>query len=144
MDNYYNLVTGILNIASKHKQIKDTYYGDIYEFHNTKNRKYCTFVMTDGVNHSFRGDYNLYNFTFFVTDRLLSNNDNLLEVQSNCKTILDQIILKIRQEYGIEVTSFTFYQEEEKFADLCAGCFASVIIEFPQEDVCEDDTVFNN
>ena len=114
MNNYYNIVTKILDIAKKHIFIKEAHYGDIYEFHNSGNRNYSTFVLTQGENNQINENYTQYNFTAFVTDRLTDDEKNLLEVQSNCATILNQIMIEIQDklEYFSESETMSFWKEK--------------------------------
>lgn len=139
MNNYYNIVTKILEIAKKHIFIKEAHYGDIYEFHNSGNRNYSTFVLTQGENNQINENYTQYNFTAFVTDRLTDDEKNLLEVQSNCATILNQIMIEIKDEleYFSESETMSFWKE--KFNDLCAGCFIQFSLQVPNDYICNND-----
>ena len=139
MNNYYNIVTKILDIAKKHIFIKEAHYGDIYEFHNSGNRNYSTFVLTQGENNQINENYTQYNFTAFVTDRLTDDEKNLLEVQSNCATILNQIMIEIQDklEYFSESETMSFWKE--KFNDLCAGCFIQFSLQVPNDYICNND-----
>ena len=139
MNNYYNIVTKILEIAKKHVFIKEAHYGDIYEFHNSGNRNYSTFVLTQGENNQINENYTQYNFTAFVTDRLTDDEKNLLEVQSNCATILNQIMIEIQDEleYFSESETMSFWKE--KFNDLCAGCFIQFSLQVPNDYICNND-----
>lgn len=139
MNNYYNIVTKILEIAKKHIFIKEAHYGDIYEFHNSGNRNYSTFVLTQGENNQINENYTQYNFTAFVTDRLTDDEQNLLEIQSNCATILNQIMIEIQDklEYFSESETMSFWKE--KFNDLCAGCFIQFSLQVPNDYICNDD-----
>ena len=139
MNNYYNIVTKILEIAKKHIFIKEAHYGDIYEFHNSGNRNYSTFVLTQAENNQINENYTQYNFTAFVTDRLTDDEKNLLEVQSNCATILNQIMIEIQDklEYFSESETMSFWKE--KFNDLCAGCFIQFSLQVPNDYICNND-----
>lgn len=139
MNNYYNIVTKILEIAKKHIFIKEAHYGDIYEFHNSGNRNYSTFVLTQGESNQINENYTQYNFTAFVTDRLTDDEKNLLEVQSNCATILNQIMIEIQDEleYFSESETMSFWKE--KFNDLCAGCFIQFSLQVPNDYICNND-----
>lgn len=136
-NNYYNIVDAILTTAKKHKLINDTYYGDIYEFHNSGNRKYSTFVLTS-VNTVEGDDITTYSFNAFVTDRLTDDKSNLIEVQSLSKTILSQILKECFENIG-DIT-YTFWTE--KFNDLCAGCYASFSVSIPNEFTCTDKNIW--
>lgn len=138
MNNYYSIVKSILEIAKSHIFIKEAHYGDIYEFHNSGNRVYSTFVLTQGENNQVNENYTQYNFTAFVTDRLTDDENNLLEVQSNCATILNQIMIEIQDklEYFSGTESMSFWKE--KFNDLCAGCFITFSLNIPNDYICND------
>lgn len=136
--NYFELCTNILNNAGKHKFVKEVYYGDVYEFNNLPNRKYPNFVLTANGS-SVSGDITTYQFNAFLTDRLLDDKSNTLEVQSECKTILEQIFAN--GFTGLDNISYTVWTE--KFNDLCAGCYASFSISLPNELICADDNLFD-
>lgn len=135
--NYFTLIHTILDTASKHKLIEETYYGDIYEFENQPSRKYSNFVLTT-TNTTEGEDITTYNFTAFVTDRLTDDKSNLIEVQSVSKTILSQILKETFDQIG-DIT-YTFWTE--KFNDLCAGCYASFSVSVPNEFTCADENMF--
>lgn len=135
--NYFTLVNTILETAGKHKLIRETYYGDIYEFENRGSRQYNNFVLTiQGVTES--NDITTYQFNAFVTDRLTDDKSNLIEVQSLSKTILSQILKKCFD--NISDITYTFWTE--KFNDLCAGCYANFSISLPNEAICTDENSF--
>lgn len=136
--NYFELCTNILNNAGKHKFVREVYYGDVYEFNNLPNRKYPNFVLTANGS-SVSGDITTYQFNAFLTDRLVDDKSNTLEVQSECKTILEQIFAN--GFTGLDNISYTVWTE--KFNDLCAGCYASFSISLPNELICVDDDLFN-
>lgn len=139
VNNYYNIVDAILTTAKKHKLINDTYYGDIYEYHNSGVRKYSTFVLTS-VNTVESENITTYNFNAFVTDRLTDDKSNLIEVQSISKTILSQILKECFDNIG-DIT-YTFWTE--KFNDLCAGCYASFSVSVPNEFICADESIWRD
>lgn len=137
--NYFELVKSILTMAGKHKLVNEVFYGDVYEFHNSGNRKYCTFVLTN-TNATESGDTTTYTFNAFVTDRMTDDKLNKLEVQSLSKTILEQILAECFD--SLDSTTYTFWTE--KFNDLCAGCYASFSVSLPNELICTDDDVWRD
>lgn len=136
-NNYYYIVTTILDVAKKHKLIQETYYGDIYEFENSGSRKYFNFVLTSNTTTE-SDDITTYSFNAFVTDRLTDDKSNLIEVQSASKTILSQILKETFDQ--IDDITYTFWTE--KFNDLCAGCYASFSVSVPNEFTCADENIW--
>lgn len=134
--SFLEVVNNILNVASSHNLIKEVHYGSIYDFENSGDRKYSNFVLTE--NTATRNEYStIYNFTAFVTDRLLNDESNKLEVQSLSKTILEEILLKLE---NVSTFNFTFWTD--KFTDICAGCYCTFDIEVPNEMACVDEESF--
>ena len=135
--NYFELVKTILETAKKHKYIEEVNYGDIYEFNNQPTRKYSNFsLFCQSCNDS--GDTTTYTFVAYVTDRLLDDSSNKLEVQSLSKTILEQILAECFD--SLDSTTYTFWTE--KFNDLCAGCYVTFSVTLPKELICVDDDLF--
>ena len=136
---FKNIVNNILTIAQSHKLIQEVYYGSIYDFENNGVRKYSNFVLTENTAVTDENDVTTYNFTAFVTDRLLVNESNKLEVQSISKTILEEIIVKLNEIFTIENITFTFWTD--KFTDVCAGCYVTFDLLAEAEVVCVDGSL---
>lgn len=141
MNNYYNIVKSILQIASNHQFVSETHYGDIFEFLNSGDRKYINCTLVEQSGSQYNEDFNTFNFVLYITDRLDESGSNLLEVHSVTKTIAEQIMTEIKEkEPDWTISSETFTPFKWKFSDLCAGIFVNLAIQVPAEIICDEDS----
>lgn len=137
MDNYYSVVSKILNLASKQNFVQEVHYGDAIDWLGSGDHKYCSFCVVEQPNNQFGEQFNIFNFVLYIVDRLEEDNSNLLEVHSNTKTIGEHLLKMMPDDWTIVNQSFTPFKY--KFADLCAGNFVTISLQVPVEFVCEDD-----
>lgn len=137
MDNYYSVVSKILNLASKQNFVQEVHYGDAIDWLGSGDHKYCSFCVVEQPNNQFGEQFNIFNFVLYIVDRLEEDNSNLLEVHSNTKTIGEHLLRMMPDDWTIVNQSFTPFKY--KFADLCAGNFVTISLQVPVEFVCEDD-----
>ena len=131
--NFYNIIQNILDTSSKHKNVKEVSEGDIYVYLNSGEHKYpCVFLTVGEVTDSEMSRN--VNCTLFYVDRLSSDQSNRTVVQSLGITTLGDILDTIEGDVvSVNYTTFT-----EKFADMCAGVFATVDITYPLDEVCDE------
>ncbi len=122
-------INNLLDIARKQPNINHVGNGDVYSLNSLPNINYGVFFITQ-QNHSINDDITTYNLTLYYIDRLLSDNSNTLQIQSQGIMILANIInifnnsnLDADIEYDINFTTFT-----HRFQDDCGGVFANVRI----------------
>ena len=137
MDNYYSVVSKILDLASKQNFVQEVHYGDALDWLGSGDHKYCSFCVVEQPNNQFGEQFNIFNFVLYIVDRLEEDNSNLLEVHSNTKTIGEHLLRMMPDDWTIVNQSFTPFKY--KFADLCAGNFVTISLQVPVEFVCEDD-----
>ena len=137
MDNYYSVVSKILNLASKQNFVQEVHYGDAIDWLGSGDHKYCSFCVVEQPNNQFGDQFNIFNFVLYIVDRLEEDNSNLLEVHSNTKTIGEHLLRMMPDDWTIVNQSFTPFKY--KFADLWAGNFVTISLQVPVEFVCEDD-----
>lgn len=136
--NYYNFVKQIKEISLANDIVNETGEGDIYLHLNSGMHKYpCVFLTVQNI--TFANDIVNVNGTLFYVDRLLDNSANKVEIQSNALTALSQIFDRIAEETVINIRQNTYTPFDEKFADLCAGQFATFQASFPNDVICSDD-----
>lgn len=136
--NYYNFVKQIKEISLANGIVNETGEGDIYLHLNSGMHKYpCVFLTVQNI--TFANDIVNVNGTLFYVDRLLDNSANKVEIQSNALTVLSQIFDRIAEETVINIRQNTYTPFDEKFADLCAGQFATFQASFPNDVICSDD-----
>lgn len=135
--NYYNFIKTIKTVTSNNSLVNEFGEGDIYEHLNSGEHKYpCVFLTVQTVVPN--NDMLTINGTLFYVDRMLTNNVNKNEIISNGITILSQIFQKLLEDTVVmdRVSSYTPF--DEKFADICAGVFASFSATIPNDIICSD------
>lgn len=125
----YEVITDILNIAKQQPNINHTGEGDIYSLNSLPNIDYSVFWVTQ-TNHTQGENTVSFNLILYYIDRLLPDDSNRLQIQSqgmlalnNIINIYNQMNTDIQIEYDINYTTFT-----HRFTDNCAGVFANVTI----------------
>lgn len=130
----YEIITELLNIASKQPNINYVGEGDIYSLNTLPNIDYSVFFITQS-NHQQGEDLMTYNLTLYYLDRLAESSKNVLQIQSTAMLMLGNIINVFNQmnqdvqiNYDIDYTTFT-----HRLKDDCAGVFANVSISVDNE-----------
>lgn len=125
----YEIVNEFLDIARKQPNIGYVNCGDIYSINSIPNLDYGVFFVTQ-TNHSQDENTVSYSLTLYYIDRLLPDESNRLQIQSQGILVLNNIINifnnlndEAQIEYDINYTTFT-----HRFTDNCAGVFANVTI----------------
>lgn len=124
----YEVVQGFLNIAKKQPNINYTGEGDVYTLNSLPNIEYSVFWVTQ-TDHTINEDTITYNLVLYYIDRVLHDESNVLEIQSNGINQLHNIINNFVQindaqvEYDVNFTTFT-----HRFNDNCSGTYATVAI----------------
>lgn len=140
--NYYNFVNTILETAKSHKLVYEVGEGDIYEHLNSGDHKYpCVFLTVQNVDSN--GSQMTVTGSLFYVDALLSDTSNKLQIQSTGMTTLQQIFMRLMDNYpDFELRTGRYTPFDEKFADLCAGVFSNFTISF-MDDICiVNDDIF--
>lgn len=124
----YQITNNLLNIARSQHNISYVGEGDIYSLNSLPNLNYGVFFVTQ-TNHSQREDTISYTFTLYYVDRLLPDNSNKLQIQSNGIVTLGNIINTLANKYDVEVDYAIQYTTFiQRFVDMCSGVFATVTI----------------
>lgn len=123
----YDIVTTLINIAKKQPNINYTGEGDIYTLNSLPNIDYSVFFITQN-NHTQREDTINYNLTLFYIDRVNSNGNNVLQIQSTGMLALNNIINNFNNLYDVEVDDIDYTTFVHRFQDDCAGVYANVTI----------------
>lgn len=101
--------------------------GNIYTLNEQRNAKYAVFCAVQDV-HSLDVENSVMNYRFFLyyVDRLSSDKDNKIEVQSTAIETLTNIIKVFANKYDAEVISVDFNPFTDSFDGLCAGAYATI------------------
>lgn len=126
-----NLKNQIGDIALSQPEVNAYGEGSVYDLLNSggKIEKYAavvaTFQSASIVDDNYTATVNL-----FYIDRLTKFDDNnRLQIQDTAVQTLHNILLQLAEEYDVENESYTLFTQ--KFADNCAGAYATLKITLP-------------
>ena len=136
----YGIVTAIERKALEMPNIRSSAEGSVVDYlNNTPSIQYGVFFVQQ-TNHTEDTNNWYYGFNLYVIDRLTDTmRDNALEIQSSCMDSLHNILLWLEDDMDMQVDSVTYYPFTQRFADECAGMYASVRISISKEWICPDD-----
>lgn len=123
----YSIVDNIKNIALSQPNVRTAEEGDVYDLSSNPTVKYGVVYLTQGqhISSSAKTDYSI---TIFYIDRLLDDMSNRLEIQSHGMRVIDNIVLGLEDEYDVEIGNVNYQPFTQRFADECAGVFATLTI----------------
>jgi hypothetical protein len=139
------LVTKLTEIGQGHKMIKQTFYGNVFDFmSNTPDARYPA-MLFDLDSANFNGQVLNVNMVFFFFDRVLAEQTNELDVLNDQLLIASDIVAQLRYQLFDFLTGgnvpLTFFREETP--DILAGVRASISFEIPFDaDRCAVPTSF--
>lgn len=126
-----NLKNQIGEIAKSQPEVNAYGEGSVYDLLNSggKIEKYAavvaTFQSASIVDDNYTATVNL-----FYIDRLTKFDDNnRLQIQDTAVQTLHNILLQLAEEYDVENENYTLFTQ--KFADNCAGAYATIKITLP-------------
>ena len=126
-----NLKNQIGEIALSQPEVNAYGEGSVYDLLNSggKIEKYAA-VVTTFQSASIVDDNYTATVNLFYIDRLSKFDDNnRLQVQDTAVQTLHNILLQLAEEYDVENESYTLFTQ--KFADNCAGAYATLKITLP-------------
>ena len=126
-----NLKNQIGEIALSQPEVNAYGEGSVYDLLNSggKIEKYAA-VVTTFQSASIVDDNYTATVNLFYIDRLTKFDDNnRLQVQDTAVETLHNILLQLAEEYDGENESYTLFTQ--KFADNCAGAYATLKITLP-------------
>lgn len=134
------VIYSLNNIALKQPDVNSVVKsGNIYNLNSDRNIKYSTFCCTQSNhNYDFNNGMNTFRFILYYVDRLQSDGDNKIEVQSTAIETLKNIIRTFSKDNDIEIDEVEFSVFTESFAGLCGGAYASVSIEVGDGNCLEE------
>lgn len=136
--NLAQLVERLKAVALAQPSIRTVVENDVFRLNAMASVKYGVFAFTQGQ-HRANIDTGVTTFTFslFYVDRLTEDASNEVEVQSVGIETLTNIIQTLADEFG--VSTWTINTFNQRFADLCAGAYATVAVDVPFDYTCSDD-----
>lgn len=135
------IIRKIERIAEAQPAIKTIIANDVFKLSQTPAARYGVFSWTQLPHRGgIRSGWITYNFRFFYVDRLLNDESNVADIQSEGVALLDNVIRQLADQDGVRVDSYTFTPFTQRFADLCAGVYVEVAIDALRESAdCFED-----
>ena len=124
---YRELLNNIIEVAKKHPNINSTFIGDVYELNHRNDVDYCAFVITQGT-HRVNSDeeYIDYTLNLFYVDRLTADESNRTQIHSSGIDFMNSLLRAV-EKLGVVVVEHTENVFNERFNDVCAGVYATVV-----------------
>ena len=124
---YRELLNNITEVAKKHPNINSTFIGDVYELNHRNDVDYCAFVITNGT-HRVNSDneYIDYTLNLFYVDRLTADEGNRTQIHSSGIDFMNSLLRAV-EKLGVTVVEHTENVFNERFNDVCAGVYATVV-----------------
>ena len=124
---YRELLNNITEVAKKQPNINSTFIGDVYELNHRNDVDYCAFVITQGTHRvNSDEDYIDYTLNLFYVDRLTADESNRTQIHSSGIDFMNSL-LKAVEKLGVVVVEHTENVFNERFNDVCAGVYATVV-----------------
>ena len=124
---YREHLNNITEVAKKHPNINSTFIGDVYELNHRNDVDYCAFVITQGT-HRVNSDeeYIDYTLNLFYVDRLTADESNRTQIHSSGIDFMNSLLRAV-EKLGVVVVEHTENVFNERFNDVCAGVYATVV-----------------
>ena len=118
------IILTIKDFSLNYHNVNSFYDGDIYDnLNGTQQVDYTSVVVTQAPhNFYFQDEYMMLNFNVFYVDRLTSNGDNRLDIQSAACDFFYRLI-EFMEDKAMIVQDYQITTFQEKFSDLCAGAY---------------------
>ena len=125
---YRELLNNITEVAKKHPNINSTFIGDVYELNHRNDVDYCAFVITNGTHRvNSDEDYIDYTINLFYVDRLTADESNRTQIHSSGIDFMNSLLRAV-EKLGVVVVEHTENVFNERFNDVCAGVYATVVL----------------
>lgn len=122
----------------------DVIYGDIYTLNHLQNIKYPAVVVTcDRHNGNLDEDWFAFRLNIFVTDRLLDDESNRMDVHSHSISVLNNIVKMLDDSGDVILNNWEVQVFNERFNDLCAGAYTNLTIRMPINECYESEGEYN-
>lgn len=124
---YRELLNNITEVAKKHPNINSTFIGDVYELNHRNDVDYCAFVITQGTHRVNSDDGTIdYTLNLFYVDRLRADEGNRTQIHSSGIDFMNSLLRAV-EKLGVTVVEHTENVFNERFNDVCAGVYATVV-----------------
>lgn len=134
-----DVIRGLEGIAEKQPNINTIVKsGDIYDLNSMNNVRYSAFCVTQ-QQHQEGEEFITYNFYAYYVDRLRSDCDNKLDIQSHGLRTLSNILRTFENKYDVDIENIVYQVFTNRFESECAGVYASFSISVLISDLCEEN-----
>ena len=121
------LIQTIERVASLQPSINMIVQQDVFRINSAPSLKYGVFAWTLGQHSVSINGMSAYSFSLLYVDRLKEDQSNQIEIKSvGCEPIGN--ILRMLDEYDVEVSNYTLQTFNQRFTDECAGVFCNVTL----------------
>lgn len=110
---------------------------DVYKLNAEPSAAYGAFCWTQRQHSETTDGQQLWSFVLFFVDRLESDRSNETEVQSVGCAALSNIIRNVIADGSVDADSWQLDIFNQRFADECAGAYATVTFATDADDICE-------
>lgn len=115
----------IKDIALNHYAIKQYHYGNVYSINDLADIRYGLLnYHVDTITQINDDTYRVAGVMIYL-DRILENESNLLQVQSDGIVYLSEMFNRLSDKYLIDFDSVIYTPTSEKFNDNCGVVFVS-------------------
>ena len=135
------LTKAVEGVAKLQPAVKMIVPEDIFRLSNEMSAKYGVFAWTQGA-HSVdvESGMAIYTLTLFYVDRLLEDKTNAVEIHSVGVGTLTNVVRGVVDNGDVWVdTALNFTTFSQRFADECAGVFATVQFKTYQNSICVEN-----
>lgn len=113
-------------------------YGDIYELNHIQTVKYPAVVVTcDRHNGNTDEGWFSFRLNIFITDRLLDDESNRMDIHSHSISILNTVVKMLDDSGDLILNSWEIHVFNERFNDLCAGAYMNLNLRVPISECFE-------
>jgi len=135
---YIELVNKILETTASHKMVNESIYTSVAKINEMAKpgRKYFLCALISGSSPILENVIN-YSFTLICMDIISKTENNILQIQSDCIGVLNDIFAKLNFDDDIPIINQpNIIPFEENYGDFCAGAAIDIIIEVDAQGAC--------
>lgn len=136
-----SIVNLIEATAKAQPTIRTIIPSDPYDLNSTPTAEYGVFSWQHREHvGSTASDLIEYGFRLYYIDRITPERSNVVDVQSDGISTLDNI-LRTLDAMGVGVGRYTFIPFVQRFTDECAGVYVNVTLSAVTDAVCIDEII---
>lgn len=132
-------IRAIGRICLQQKNVRTFGQGDLYADMVAPDLKYTVMYVTQNQ-HQSEENVDRYSINLFYIDRQENiDGDNMLQVQSIGKEVIENVVRIFCETYYAEVYGTIYFQPFiQRWSDLTCGVYAIITLEVPKDSLCID------